>query len=212
MSNKTLKRIILVFVILTLINTIAIIGVTEALNTPRTSVQIEVLGAAFNQETDKNSLEIGLIRPPRKMVNPGNISEQHSTITNTSDSKTYLRASYVVIVEDADGKRVEEFESEVSVKINEGWKLKDGYWYYEKGIAPNERIAGPINTISYSEKFTEHLDYKVYVPLVVEGVEAKENEINEIDYWPNEDINKVDYKRLNESAKWSGADATIIIQ
>lgn len=211
MSNKTLKRIILVLAILTLINIVAIIGVTTTLNAPRTSVQTEILGAAFKSEEGPNTIEIGLIRPPRKMVEPGETSTQKSTITNTADFQTYLRASYIVVVEDVKGKRVEEFESQVNVNINNGWKFKDGYWYYEKIIEPGEQIASPIDSITYSEKFAEHRDYKVYVPLIVESVEAKENDIDEIDYWPNEDVNKVDYKRLNESAEWT-ASATIKIQ
>lgn len=211
MSDKMLKRIVIVLAVLTVFNLMATIGVSMALNAPQTNTQIEVLGTTFKLEEESNTLTIDLIRPPRTTVAPGEKVEQKQTLTNTADFSLYFRAIYEVRIEDANGAEVQDFESDVTIVMNDNWYYKEGYWYYDGVVKSGMTIDGPIASIEYSAEFAAHRDYKVYVPLIIESVEMRANLIHEVDYWPNKNIAKVDHKRMNEKAEWT-QKAEIIIQ
>lgn len=202
-NNKKLKVVLIVLAILTFVNIVGIVLVEHALSLPRTSVNTEVLGAVFNAESEPNIIDIALVRPPRKAVNPGDVTDESSTITNTSNVPLYFRGTYKIVVEDGEGNVVDGFKSNVKVNVDENWKLRDGYWYYDDIVAADDKIPGMIASIEYSDEFSEHFDYKVYVPIVIESVEAGNSEIEDANCWPDEDIDAVDYKRLNESASWT---------
>lgn len=203
MSTKSIKIFIAVLAILTLFNIALYFWLGTKLDDPRASVTADVLGAVFYNETDAQVIDVPLVRPPRKAVNPGDISEQDMTLTNTSDDTIYFRAKYILCIEDADDNKVENFDSNVIVHMNDKWDLCDGYWYYTEAVHPGETIDGMIASIEYSENFAEHRDYQVYLPFIVESVETCGNYIYDIDYWPNTDINSVDYKRLDQDAEWT---------
>jgi hypothetical protein len=196
-----MKILIAILAILTFLNIALYFWLGTKLDGPRTSVTSDVLGAVFYNETDAQVIDVPLARPPRKAVNPGDISEQDMTLTNTVDFPIYFRAQYILRIDDADGNKVENFDANVIVHMSDKWDLRDGYWYYTEAVHPGEAIDGMIASIEYSENFAEHRDYKVYLPFVVESVEVCGNDIHDIDYWPNTDINSVDYKRLDQDAE-----------
>ena len=70
-NYKTLKIIIIILAIATIINVAAIIYVDGLLNAPLTSTQTEVLGAAIIEDSPENTIDINLIRPPRVAVKAG---------------------------------------------------------------------------------------------------------------------------------------------
>lgn len=210
MSNKTLKIIIIILAICTVFNICAIAHVDALLAAPQTNVQTAVLGAVFKDRAYAKTIDVDLVRPPRKAVNPGDEDVQTQTLTNTAEFPIYFRSAYLIRIDDERGNAIENFESNVIVTLNGNWEYRDGYLYYKEMVMPGETISGPIDSIKYSENFDNHRNYRVYVPMVIESVEARDCEIEDVDYWPDEDVYAVDYKRMNEAAEWS-VKAEIII-
>ena len=191
MQNKILTIIIIVLAALTLFNIGALCYIEVAEARPHSAYTVEVLGAVFKEESEPNAIDIHLVRPPRVAVMPGEESVTGSAITNTAPFETFIRATYRVDIKDKAGNLVKDFNSKVVVNINEGWFYHDGYWYYDSAIKPEEKIPGPIKSIVYSEDFSEHMDYKVYIPVLVESVETADNTIFDINYWPDKNIQKI---------------------
>lgn len=203
MSNKTMKILIVILAAATLFNIAALLVVNKELAKPQTFSSLEVLGAVFKSEAESNVIEVDLVRPPRKSVEPGTTTEENMVITSTSETPLCFRANFKVIVEDGKGNKVD-YSDKVKVELYEGWHQKDdGHFYYEKTVDKDDKLYGPIKSITYSEKFKEHRDYKVYIPVIVDGVEMLVENIDNIDCWPNDDIDKVDYKRMVELTSWT---------
>lgn len=203
-KTRTIVIAIIVLAALTLCNVgmIAYLDYKEA--QPQSSYSVTVMGAAFKSPTEPNVIEVNLIRPPREVVYPGETSFSDAKITNTSNSPTYLRATYKVAVNDGDGNLVPQLNSWVGITIGDGWYYEDGYWYYKTAIEPGESVPGPIKAITYSEGFVQCLDYKVYVPVLIESVETADNDISETDYWPAKNLQKMDIKDyMNETVTWT---------
>ena len=204
MQNKILTIIIIVLAALTLFNIGALCYIEVAEARPHSAYTVEVLGAVFKEESEPNAIDIHLVRPPRVAVIPGEESTTGSTITNTATFPTYLRATYRVDIKDKPGNMVADFVSKVDVKISDGWYYRDGFWYYSSAIQPGEKVPGPIESITYSADFADHMDYKVYVPVLVESVEAAENTIFDINYWPNKNIQKINIENyMKDEVTWT---------
>lgn len=209
-QDKVLRALVIVFAMLVFINIVTIVALGKAFDKPTTSVSTEVLGAVFAPVAEPNVVNVNLVRPPRKVVNPGDAVEENMTITNTAEFSIYFRTKCIVRVDDADGNEIKSFKPMVKVNMSEDWECKDGYWYYMKAVEPGETIVGPVDSIVYSDAFADHRDYKIYVPMIVESVEAMGIGIEEVNCWPNKNINEVDYKRLNEPAEWTTSTKIII--
>lgn len=202
-NTKTMIILIAILAILTVFNIASIAYIDYTATQPQSSYTITTMGAAFKSPTEPNVIELNLIRPPREVVYPGEIAYSDAKITNTADFETYLRATYRVDVKDASGKVIPEYNSWVDVMIGDGWYCQDGYWYYYTPVQPGESVPGPIKAIEYSANFANFLDSQVYVPVLIESVEAAGNEISEIEYWPNQNIQKVDYENLEKEISWT---------
>ena len=202
-NYKTLKIIIAILAIVTLVNIVTIVHVSGLLNAPLTNTKTEVFGAVIIDDSPENTIDINLIRPPRVAVKAGDTVNQNANITNTSDLSLYFRCIYKIYIEDKNGNMIENLSNLVDIKTNDNWVYEDGYWYYTSSVMPTEKIPSPVESITYSEKFSNYIGYKIYIPLIVESVETCNIAISEVNYWPQNDINKVDYKRLNESANWT---------
>lgn len=207
MSKKKYTILIIVMLSILTFNVVGIFYCDYLLSQPRSQYDIEVLGGVFKTASEPSEnivVDIDLIPPPRQVVVPGEKAIQTATITNTSDCALYFRSTYKVDVKDADGKVVESMYSKVKVNINDDWSYRDGYWYYTEVLNPGQQIPGLIESIEYSEDFAEHNDYRIYVPVLFESVEVAENALSDIDYWPNKNINKIDYTdALNKETKWT---------
>lgn len=205
MSEKFLKRTIFVMAAMVLFNVVMLVRLNAIINAPQTTVKTEVLGAVFRDTSSPNIIDVPLVRPPRQAVIPGDKCEQGLTLTNTTDSPIYFRCTYMIRIEDGDDLQIAEYDSNVNVGVNENWEYRDGYWYYKELVQPGEQIPGPIDYIEYSDNFDDHLDYQVYVPLVIEGVEARGYEIEDVYYWPETDVREIDHYRRGEGGTWTTA-------
>ena len=203
MSNKIIKICLVVLAILTTFNFAALLYLNHLEQQPQTSYTTDVLGAVFKQPAEEGVIDVDLVRPPRVAVNPGETATiQNSTITNTGNIPLYFRAAYRVEIRDGEGNKIEDFNDNVFVQFNEGWSEKDGYWYYNGVVEVDAKFAGPIASISYSDAFSEHLDYKVYIPVLIESVEVRDVALEDVNYWPNQDINKVGIEN-NDATTWT---------
>lgn len=202
-KTRTIVIAIIVLAAFTLCNVGMITYIDYIEAQPQSSYSITTMGAAFKSPTEPNVVEVNLIRPPREVVYPGEITYSDAKITNSADFLTYLRATYRVDVKDGEGNLAQEFNSLVNIEIGDGWYYQDGYWYYHSPVEPGESVPGPIKSITYSELFVQYLDYQVYVPVLIESVEAADNEISEVDYWPSENIQKIGYEDLEKEISWT---------
>lgn len=213
MKQKTIIIIITILALLSLFNIVCVCAIDIMMDRPHTSYSIEVFGAAFKEENkDANTIEIHLIRPPRTVVVPGETTYPKFTAGNVAEFDVYLRASYKIEVRDADGNVVSGIDDNIKITMNENWEQNGDYFFYKEVLSPNEKVPGPIKSIQYSEEFYGYLDYNVYIPVLVEGIEAKDSSVKEIDNWSGKhikDINPLDY--LKENMSWT-QKAEIIIQ
>lgn len=199
--KKGLIIAIIVAACLTLCNIGAIIYLDHVADKPLSSYSVDVLGAVFKDTPEEGVIDVNLVRPPRVAVFPGETSEQNSTLTNDADFSIYLRAAYRVEIRDGENNIVEDFDEHVIIDVHGDWLLKDGYFYYQGAVEAGESIPGPIRCITYSPDFAAHIDYKVYVPVLIESVQAVED-IENVDYWPEQDINKVGIEN-KEKTTWT---------
>ena len=211
MKRKTLIAIIVILAILTSINTIAIFAMDNILNRPQAAYSVEILGTVFKEDiSDTDVIEIDLIRPPRTVVIPGETTYPESTAINTADFDIYLRAAYRVEVRNEEGIIVNGFDDKVNIVVNDGWEYTDNYWHYSKPLSPGERVPGLVQSIEYSETFKDFLAYEIYIPVLVEALEATGTKDDK--YWSNKHINNInpeDY--INDNMSWT-QKAEIIIQ
>ena len=204
MSDKIIKICIIVLAAFTLFNIGSILYLSHLEQQPQTSYTVDVLGAVFKQPAEDSVIDIDLVRPPRVAINPGETVKQPSTMTNTGNVPLYFRSTYRIDIKDGEGNLIEGFDDNVVVQLNEGWTEKDGYWYYNNAVKVGEKLSGPIFSISYSDAFSEHLDYKIYIPVLIESVEVRDVAIENIDYWPEEDINKIEVEDwVDNHMTWS---------
>ena len=187
------------------INIVGIIHTTEAMESPMSTYSIEVLGATFKEAVkDASIVEINLIRPPREVVEVGTETKPSMTITNTYNNPIYIRATYKVDIENENGKLVKDMNSAVQVTMNSNWTYCNGYWYYKDAVEANEKIECPVSSIYYGEEFAEHIEYKVYIPLLIESVEVNGVSALEAIGWDNIDINKIDaHEHLPKDVSWT---------
>lgn len=200
MESRKLIKAIAVLGTLTAINCCGIIGINYALAQPQNSYSIDTLGAVFHQPTEDNVVEISLIRPPRKTVHPGEITEETGTLTNTKENPLSCRATYQIVIKDKNNQEMNDFANNVLVTIDKDWIFEDGYWYYINEVQPGESINTFIDAIEYTEAFNEHLDYKVYVYALTEVVEIKDGKLAK---WPNKDIESLYEEANSKSASWT---------
>ena len=202
MSQKTMKILVLVLAIFTIMNIFAICFVDQIIAASMSDFKTVVLGTAFGHESaDDNTIDINLIRPPMTVTNPGTTVAQNFEIKDFK-TNSYVRAIFKIIIEDGNKQIVSDFQEAVEIEMNDGWIFRDGYWYYSDVIPSDSSIQSPIKSIYYSDSFADHMDYKVYIPMIIECVESNDLQIGQIDCWPNNDIDNVDYKRFNETDSW----------
>ena len=201
LKPRTIEIAVIVLAVLTLFNigAIAFLDYKEA--QPQSGYSVMTMGAAFKSPTEPNVIEVNLIRPPRVVVYPGETAYSDAKITNTANFQTYLRAAYRVDVKDVNGNLVPVLNSLVDIEMSDGWYTQDGYWYYKSAIQPGESIPGPIKSITYSEFFVQFIDSQVYVPVLIESVEAVDD-IDEVDYWPRKNLQKIEYYN-GETVSWT---------
>ena len=200
MNSSTLIKAITVLGTLTIANICGILGIGYYNAQPYSDYSIDTLGAVFHQPTEDNVVEVSLVRPPRQTVHPGETARYEGFITNPNNNPIHCRSTYQVIIKDGQGKVVEGMNTEVSIVTNEDWYFQDGYWHYKEGILENQEAPALIDTISYSDAFSEHLDYKVYVYQLTEIAEEKDGKIAK---WPNKDINDLHKEANSKSATWT---------
>lgn len=199
------KRTMLVisFILITL----AIISIAAALiieKISKRSYTVEIFGTVFKEvNSASNVIDVDLIRPPRTVVIPGETTYPDSTIQNTADFDIYIRANYRVEVRDKDNKSIFGFDDDVDVDVNEGWEFNGRYWIYQGVLEPGEEIPGLIKSIKYDHDFSRHLDYNVYIPVLVECTAAEGN-IDKIDNWPDKNIKKIKIEDwIDEEIFWT---------
>ena len=191
MKTSKLTIIIICLASLTLFNVLMLFGLDYLETRPRTSYQIELLGATFKAAEDNT---IDLIRPPRvSVVPPANVNNT-TKYTNTTDIPLYFRASYAINIQDEE-KTIDTLNDAIQIQLNDNWELKNGCWYYQEAVLPGQSIYPLIQNITYSEEFTEHLDCKVYIPILIECSEDGKT-------WTNKDISTLDYQ-YNQPTTWT---------
>ena len=191
MKTNKLKILIICLVGLTLFNVLTLFSLDYLESRPRTSYQIELLGATFKSAEDNT---IDLIRPPRvSIVPPANVNNT-TKYTNTTDIPLYFRASYLIEVKDSD-KTIDMTNDLISIQLNDNWVFNNEYWHYKEAVLPGHSIDPLIQSITYSEEFTTHLDYKVYIPVLIECSEDGQT-------WTNKNINTIDYQS-NQPTTWT---------
>lgn len=199
---KKRKMLIIFILVVLVIASIAAIFIIGELS--KRSYAVEVLGTVFRDgNVESNVIGIDLIRPPRTVVTPGETTYPDSTIQNTADFDIYVRANYRVDVIDKDSKSIFGFNDDVDIEVNDGWKLKGRYWVYERALKPGEEIPGLVKSIKYNDSFSRHLDYNVYIPVLVESV-AAEGDIDGIDNWPDKNIKKIEIEDwIDKEVSWA---------
>ena len=200
MESRKLIKAITVLGVLTAINCCGIIGIDYALAQPQNSYSIETHGAVFHQPTEGNVIEVSLIRPPRKTVNPGDVTDETGTLTNTTDNPLSCRATYQIVIKDQSNNEINGFSNNVLVNIDKDWVFENGYWYYINEVQPGHSIDTFIDAIEYSDAFNEHLDYKVYVYALTEFAEIKDGKLAK---WPNKDIESLYEEANSKSESWT---------
>ena len=201
MKKRTMLIITAILVVL-VVASITAVFIIEKLS--RQSYTVEVFGTVFKEEnSESNVIDIDLIRPPRTVVIPGETTYPDSIIQNTADFDIYIRANYRVEVRDKDNKSIFGFSDDVDIDVNEGWEFNGRYWIYQGVLKSGEEIPGPIKSIKYDDDFSRHLDYNVYIPVLVECA-AAEGDIDEIDNWPNKNIKKIKIEDwIDKEVSWT---------
>ena len=165
MKKRTMLIITAILVVL-VVASITAVFIIEKFS--KQSYTVEVLGTVFKEDnSESNVIDIDLIRPPRTVVVPGETTYPDSTIQNTADFDIYIRANYRVEVRDKDNKSIFGFSDDVDIDVNEGWEFNGRYWIYQGVLKSGEEIPGPIKSIKYDDDFSRHLDYNVYIPVLV---------------------------------------------
>lgn len=95
-------------------------------------------------------------------------------IKNTGNTDAYIRAEVIVTWRDADGNILpqvpeKDIDYEITYVLNNGWSEKDGYYYYNKSIAPGDSTGVLIdNCVQKTDN-----GHNLCVEIVAEAIQSK---------------------------------------
>ena len=117
-------------------------------------------------------------------VMPGNSKSKIVTVMNNGTIESYVRIAVSKILVLADGT-----ENDVSdlkyfdIDFNtEKWTEKDGYWYYNDPLKPDEETVPLFTTVKFSEEMNnDYQGSKLTVRVTIDAVQAKNNGTSALD-------------------------------
>ncbi len=118
-------------------------------------------------------------------VMPGTSVTKIALVKNTGSAAAWLRVKLDVAVQGADKESLS--TEPIVLDIGENWKLQDGYYYYQKPLAPGE-LSDPIfTTVTFKpEMGNEYQRATATVDLSAQAVQTANNGDNVMDAkgWP----------------------------
>ena len=118
-------------------------------------------------------------------VMPGTSVTKIDLVKNTGSAAAWLRVKLDVAVQGADKESLS--TEPIVLDIGENWKLQDGYYYYQKPLAPGERSDPIFTTVTFKpEMGNEYQRATATVDLSAQAVQTANNGDNVMDAkgWP----------------------------
>lgn len=190
MENKRIGATIVALSFLALLSILGASFIGNMFAKSSASYSVEVFDASF-----QNPVEGSIVESGRKntdfIVTPGETVFPNSKITNTYHYPVHFRANYRIDITDEYGNVVTGLNDFVHVNMSEGWRYHDEHWYYDGEIEPKMKLCCPIASITYSDKFVNHVNCNVYVSMVVESVVANKKVATKSKGWSDIDISTI---------------------
>ncbi len=123
---------------------------------------------------DENGVTIGL---KYDNVMPGDVVSKKPIVTNTGTGDFYTRVKAEISAKSASGADLD--TSAVTIKLNDGWVEKDGWYYYTEAVAPEAQVS-PFQDVNFSSSMgNEYQSATVTITLQAQAVQTANNPIPE---------------------------------
>lgn len=109
-------------------------------------------------------------------VMPGQTVDKKVYVENTGSADFYVRIALEKRIFDSDGGDSLSFKH-ITIDINtEDWTEKDGYYYYNKVLKPNEKTKPLFTTVTFEKDMgNRYMDARVEIDVDAQAVQSKNN-------------------------------------
>ncbi len=133
------------------------------------NIKIDLFETALNNDGEHVPFE------DRLDVMPGETVSKNAQVENIGGQEAYIRVKVTTLIELADGKQGD--ATLITLDFNtEDWTEKDGYWYYNYPLAPDETTSPLFTCAEFSGKMNnDYQESKAIIDVTAYGVQKAHN-------------------------------------